>query len=218
MNEKIKIAIVDYGVGNLYSLIGAFKFFGVEAEVTEDVKILENADGIVIPGVGSFEAGMRGLELRGLTETVKNIAKSNKPILGICLGAQLLLTEGYEFGIFKGLDIIKGKVVKFPKLENNEKVPQIGWNTIFPNEDDSWDKTILKSFSTDNQVYFVHSYVMEPELKENALAFSNYGGHVFCSVVKKGNIYGCQFHPEKSGQVGLKIIENFINLIIYEKN
>lgn len=218
MNEKLKIVIVDYGVGNLYSLIGAFKFLGVEAIVTEDAMILEDADGIVIPGVGSFEAGMRGLELRGLVEAIKNFAKSNKPILGICLGAQLLLTKGYEFGAFKGLDIIQGKVVKLPELENNEKIPQIGWNTIFSNENNSWDATILNLFNKNDQVYFVHSYIMEPEDKENVLALSTYGGHVFCSVVKKGNIYGCQFHPEKSGRVGLKIIENFINLTIYEKN
>lgn len=213
MSHDLKIAIVDYGVGNLYSLIRAFNFFGVEAVITEDAKILEKADGIILPGVGSFEAGMRGLEIRGLTETIRNLAKDDKPVLGICLGAQIMLTEGHEFGIFKGLDIIKGKVVHFPILVDNEKVPHIGWNTISPRKGDSWSDTILDPFDKNDQVYFVHSYILEPESKENILALTTYGNHTFCSAVKKGNIYGCQFHPEKSGTVGLKLIENFINLI-----
>lgn len=218
MSKNLKIVIVDCGVGNLCSLIRAFKFFGVEAIVTEDAKMLEDADGIVIPGVGSFESGMKGLGLRGLTETVKNIAVSNKPMLGICLGAQLMFSEGCEFGIFSGLDIIKGKVIHFPNLIDNEKVPHIGWNTISPFKENSWSDTILESFNRNDKVYFVHSYVLKPESEENILALSTYGGHTFCSVIKKGNIYGCQFHPEKSGQAGLKIIENFINLTIYEKH
>src|SRR3989344_1167305 len=105
MKDKLKIAIVDYGVGNLYSLIRAFEFFGLKTIITEDTKELKEADAIILPGVGSFEAGMRGLKIRGLIETIKKIAENNKPILGICLGAQLMLSEGHEFGIFKGLDI-----------------------------------------------------------------------------------------------------------------
>lgn len=218
MNNKIKLAIIDYGVGNLYSLIRAFKFFGLEAVVVEDPDTLDKADGVVLPGVGSFEAGMRGLRIRGLENKIIAIAASGKPVLGICLGAQIMLTQGHEFGILKGLDIIKGMVVHFPALADKEKVPHIGWNTIFPYRGDSWPGTIFNSFNKKDQVYFVHSYILEPESKENILALSTYGGYTFCSAVRKGNIYGCQFHPEKSGQVGLKIIENFINLIKYEKN
>lgn len=213
MSKKVKIAIIDYGVGNLYSLIGAFTFLGVEAIVTEDAKTLEQADGVVIPGVGSFEAGMRGLQLRGLVEVVKKIAKSNKPMLGICLGVQLMLSEGHEFGIFKGLGIMKGKVLHFPPLAGNEKVPQIGWNTIVPPKNGAWENTILNSCDQKSQVYFVHSYVLEPESSENVLAFSTYGGHTFCSAMRKGNIYGFQFHPEKSGAAGLELINNFITLV-----
>src|SRR3989338_7201535 len=152
---------------------------------------------------------MRGLKIRGLKEKVKEFAGKNKPVLGICLGAQILLTQGSEFGTHEGLDIIKGKVVHFPELNEHEKIPHVGWNTVQMLNTDS----ILKSVKENDHFYFVHSYALEPEAKENILAQTVYGGHTFCSAVKKGNIYGCQFHPEKSGKVGLKIIENFINLI-----
>jgi imidazole glycerol-phosphate synthase subunit HisH len=207
-----KIAIIDYGVGNLHSIVRAFNHFGEEPIITEDVDTLKSADAVVLPGVGSFEAGMRGLEVRGLVDTVKEIAESGKPMLGICLGAQLLLSEGHEFGVFQGLGVIPGKVVHFPTLAENEKVPHIGWNNIFPHRS-SWQGTILDSTGKDDQVYFVHSFILEPESEENIFALTEYGGHKFCSAVKKGNIYGCQFHPEKSGQVGLKIFDNFIKLV-----
>lgn len=212
MNKKIKIAIVDYGVGNLYSLVRAFRFFGIEAVITEDIETLNQADGIVLPGVGSFEAGMRGLKIRGLVDIIKESANNNKPMLGICLGAQLMMTEGYEFGTFKGLDIIEGKVIHFPVLANNEKVPHVGWNTISPIEKGSWSNTILESSKKNDQVYFVHSYIFKPKHGDNILSTTTYGDHTFCSAIKKGNIYGFQFHPEKSGMVGLNLINNFIKL------
>jgi len=218
MKNDLKIAIVDYGVGNLYNLVRAFEFFGIKAIITEDSKILKEADAIVLPGVGSFEAGMRGLEIRGLVETIKETAETGKPMLGICLGAQLMLSEGHEFGTFKGLNIIEGKVVNFPNLDNNEKVPHVGWNTIFPKKEGSWKNTMLDFFDRNNSFYFVHSYILEPTQEENIFALTKYGGHTFCSIIKKGNIYGCQFHPEKSGEVGLKLINNFINLIKNGKN
>lgn len=216
-NRDKKIAIIDYGVGNLYSLVRAFRFFKVEPRLAEEPAALDGIDAMVLPGVGSFAAGMRGLKIRGLAEKVKAIAGENKPVLGICLGAQLLLSRGYEFGDHAGLDIIKGEAVHFPALAEHEKIPQVGWNTIKTLNADSQDN-ILKIVKENDHFYFVHSYVLEPEAKENILAQTEYGGHTFCSAVKSGNIYGCQFHPEKSGQAGLKIIENFINLISYGKN
>lgn len=207
--KRKKIAIIDYGVGNLYSLLKAFKHFGADAFITESAEDILSSDAVVLPGVGAFKSGMEGLKIRGLIKTVRDYAKTEKPMLGICLGAQLILSKGYEFGESGGLNIIKGKVVKFPKLK--EKVPHIGWNEIYGNK--KWDKTILENIKKNSDVYFVHSYILKPDKKEDILSLAKYGDYEFCSAIKRGNIYGCQFHPEKSGKLGLKIIENFINLI-----
>lgn len=217
MSNNFKIDVVDYGVGNLYSLVKIFQLLGANVTVSEDASPLSKADAIVLPGVGSFEAGMRGLETRGLVDALKKMAEQDKPILGICLGAQIMLSEGHEFGVFKGLDIVKGKVVKFPPLKEKEKVPHVGWNNICINQKIS-KPTILQGINKENRVYFVHSYVMEPESNNNILATSDYGEHRFCSVINKKSIYGCQFHPEKSGKVGIKIIKNFIDYARNRKN
>lgn len=198
-----KITIIDYGVGNLHSLRRAFGFFGIPACVSEDAEEILNSDAIVLPGVGSFEAGMRGLKVRGLADAVKTFASSGKPVLGICLGAQILLSEGREFGVFEGLGIIPGKVERFSELINGEKIPHVGWNKVSSSGGDMWNKDF----------YFVHSYVLRPDKKEHVFGLTAYGGREFCSIVKKGNIYGTQFHPEKSGEAGLEIIKNFIKLV-----
>ena len=208
--KKIKnptIAIVDYGVGNLYSLKKACLKFADKIEITDDPIVIEKADAVILPGVGSFQAGMDGLKKRGLIGAVKKIAASGKPVLGICLGAQLMLERGYEFGEFKGLGIIPGKVVIFTKL-NNAKIPQIGWNKV----KFSSNKNLFKSLKQNPYLYFVHSYILKPSERNSVLAETKYGNLTFCSAIKKGNIYGTQFHPEKSGEVGLKIISNFIKL------
>ncbi len=211
---KKNIAVVDYGVGNLHSLIKAFNHFSHNTFITEEINDLESADALVLPGTGAFQSGMEGLEIRGLIKTIKDFAKTGKPMLGICLGAQLLMSEGYEFGRFKGLDIIPGKVMKFPdNLHLDTKIPHIGWNEIISPKKDSWGETILSSLNEHSNVYFVHSYIFKPSKKENILAYAEYGNLKFCSAIRKGNIYGCQFHPEKSGQTGLNIIENFINIV-----
>ena len=211
--KQPKITIIDYGVGNLSSLKRAFAFCGVDAFISEDAGEILSSDAVVLPGVGSFEAGMRGLRVRGLADKVKEFALKNKPILGICLGAQLLFTKGYEFGESDGLDIIPGKVVRFPLLQDNEKIPQVGWNGVFAPNGRSWENSILGNLPENFSAYFTHSYILEPDVKENVLGLTNYGGKEFCSVVKAGNVYGLQFHPEKSGKVGLEIIRNFKNSI-----
>lgn len=212
-NKKAKknIAIVDYGVGNLYSLAKAFNHFGHNAFITEETGDIDSADALVLPGTGAFQSGMEGLEIRGLVKPIKDFAKTGKPILGICLGAQLLMSEGYEFGKFKGLNIIPGKVVRFENLK--EKVPHIGWNEIYFPDRRKRQNSIFKKIEGDSDVYFVHSYVLEPKNRNHILALTKYGGVEFCSAIQKDSVYGCQFHPEKSGEAGLQIIKNFIELI-----
>ena len=206
------IVIIDYGVGNLQSLKKAFAHFGVDAAVSEDPKDITAAQALVLPGVGSFEAGMRGLKLRGLVESVKECAAAGKPILGICLGAQLLLAKGYEFGEFAGLGIIPGEVVRFNEKDVREKIPEVGWNKVYASEKTQWKESIFTAFKAGEkpEMYFTHSYILVPEKKEHVFAQTTYGGKEFCSVMRKGNIYGCQFHPEKSGEAGLRLIEQFI--------
>lgn len=205
-----KISIVDYGVGNLGSLLNAFKHFGCDARLTTSAKTIKESDAVVLPGDGSFKWGMGGLKSRHLSNTIKEFAKTKKPLLGICLGAQIMMTLGYEFGKSNGLDLIGGKVVKFPRLAQPAKIPHIGWSAIESGK--AWKGTILDSVKSGSEVYFVHSFILEVDKKSEILATSTYGGVKFVSVVRCGNIYGCQFHPEKSGEVGLGIIKNFIAL------
>ena len=212
MKKSPKIAVIDYGLSNLYSISKALGRFADKVFITDELSGLNSADAVVLPGVGAFEAGMDGLKLRGLTDGIKKFADFGKPILGICLGAQLMLSRGYEFGVFDGLDLIKGEVVKFPETLK-EKIPQIGWNEIYPPKLDQWNKTIFDFSGKDVNMYFIHSYIMKPEKSENILALSDYAGFEFCSAVSHKNIYGCQFHPEKSGKTGLEIIKNFVNIL-----
>lgn len=208
-----RIIIVDYGVGNLFSLKNAFDLFCANVVISEDEVDLINADAIVLPGDGSFKAGMQGLEVRGIKKAVLDFAKSKKPILGICLGVQIMLGRGYEFGEFAGLGLISGKVVPFPRLAKGFKIPHIGWNKIYSRKNDLWRDTILSSAPQNSEVYFVHSYVLEPEDPKKILALSRYGGFEFCAAIRSENIYGCQFHPEKSGEIGLNMIKNFVDLV-----
>ena len=204
-----KVVIVDYGVGNLYSLRKACAKFTENAVVSEDSDVISSADAVILPGVGAFKTGMEGLKKRNLVKVVKKFAASGKPILGICLGAQLMLEKGYEFGEFDGLGLIPGKVVLFSRIKN-AKIPQIGWNKL-----KFYKKSrLFDSLKSESYVYFVHSYILKPANQSNILAETSYGGYEFCSVIKNGNAYGTQFHPEKSGVAGLKIIENFIKLAL----
>ena len=205
-----KISIIDYGIGNLYSITKACKKLGAEIVITDDASIIKDSSALILPGVGSFGAGIDGLKRRGLVGIIKKFADSGRPILGICLGAQLLMSKGFEFGEFDGLDIVPGKVIKFGKLSPGTKIPHIGWNGIVVNGSERG--TIFGSLGKNPYFYFVHSYVMKPDDSKNIFAVTNYGGSSFCSIIKQGNIYGCQFHPEKSGPAGLKLISNFIKL------
>lgn len=212
-NNKI-IAVVDYGLGNLFSITKALSLFTDTSVVTDDAQTLLSADAVIIPGVGAFAVGMEGLLSRGLVDPLKQIAGSGRPILGICLGAQLMLETGFEFGEHKGLGIIPGRVERFsPQVAQNMKIPHVGWNTLSRPKAAFWKGTILEGLRDEEMVYFVHSYIMIPDNPLNSLGQAEYGGHEFCAVTKHENVYGTQFHPEKSGETGLRIIHNFIRTI-----
>jgi len=211
MKMNPNIAIVDYGVGNLWSVLKAVCRFASTACVTEEKEIIEAADAIILPGVGTFKAGMDGLAVRGLIDPVQSAAKRGVPILGICLGAQLLLERGHEFGKHQGLGLIKGEVVQFPELPQGVKIPAVGWQEVMPSETEA--ARMLFADIEKPSMYFVHSYLLVPQKTADVLATTEYGGYTYCAVVGKGNIYGTQFHPEKSGEAGLQLIQNFINNI-----
>jgi len=208
----MKIVIIDYGLGNVKSIYSAFKSQGIEPILSNDSEVIFNADGIVLPGVGAYSHAMKNLKKYNLVKIIKNYAKTEKPILGICLGMQLLLEESEEFGITKGLGLIKGRVVKIPISNTFQtKLPNINWSAIKPNFL-KWDKTILKNISLNSEMYFIHSYVAKLENENEVLSVTDFHNVIFCSALKKGNIYGFQFHPEKSSKLGLKIIKNFIKI------
>ncbi|MDP2168470.1 MAG: imidazole glycerol phosphate synthase subunit HisH [Thermodesulfovibrionales bacterium] len=196
------IAIIDYGMGNLRSVEKGFQKVGADARVVTDPKAIDDADGVVLPGVGAFKDCMRNLSDLNLTDAVLKAIRKGKPFLGICLGLQVLFSESEEFGTCKGLDIFKGKVLRFP--HNELKVPHMGWNSInIKNR-----PPILDGVPDRGYVYFVHSFYVEPEDKGIVAATTDYGLE-FTSMVWKDNIFATQFHPEKSQSLGLKILKGF---------
>jgi len=179
---------------------------------------LKTAEGVILPGVGAFGDGMSRLEQRGFIEPLKRYAAGGKPLLGICLGMQFLFSRSEEFGMHNGLDLIGGEVVRLPRAkirdEFNYKIPHIGWNGLLkPSGAVVWPDTILDGIDEHAQAYFLHSFAAVPEDSSNILAHVGYGGNLVAAVVKKGNIYGCQFHPEKSRGTGIRILRNFVNIV-----
>lgn len=201
------IGIVDYGVGNLFSLQSSFKMIGQEAVVTGDEKVLAQADRIILPGVGAFEDAARKLKESGMEQAVRNEAAKGKPLMGICLGMQLLFDKSYEYGEHKGLGLIKGVVKDLKEdIPSDLKVPHIGWNSLSFRK----DTPLFKYINDGDFVYFVHSFYAS-ECEESILATCEYGTEVTAAVCE-GNVYGCQFHPEKSGSVGLNILRAFCEI------
>lgn len=198
------IAIIDYGMGNLRSVQKGFEHTGHEAVVTRDAKTILNADKVVLPGVGAFSDCMKNLDQYGLLDAVHRSINSGKPFLGICLGLQLLFTESEEFGISKGLNIIKGRVERFKIQDSKFKVPHMGWNSL------SFKKrpSALADVPENSQVYFVHSFHVVPEDKSVIATTTPYGIE-FVSSIWKDNILAVQFHPEKSQKLGLSILKRF---------
>jgi len=201
------IAIMDYGVGNLFSLVSSLKSIGAEAVVTDREEVIAAADKIILPGVGAFGDARRKLAETGMDKLILEEAKKGKPIMGICLGMQLLFEKGYEYGVHEGLGLLKGEVVSMQGVVPADyKIPHIGWNgLIFKKEN-----PLFRYIQDGDHVYFVHSYYAK-NCDESLLATAEYGPELTAAVAKD-NIYGCQFHPEKSGSAGLNILRGFADL------
>ena len=199
------IAIIDYGAGNIFSVKNALDYLGLESRLVSDIDSVKSADAVILPGVGAFPAAMKKLEATGLVDTIKEEA-AKKPFLGICLGMQLIFEKGYEFEETDGLGLIGGSVIKME--EPDLIIPHMGWNKL----EKLNDCPLLANVGDNEYVYFVHSYKAECEDK-NIAAYSEYGGRVPALVYDGKYVYGAQFHPEKSGETGLKILRNFAGLI-----
>lgn len=200
-------AIIDYGVGNLFSLQSSFAAIGEQACVTRDPDVLKKADRLVLPGVGAFKDARQALKESGLEETVLQLVRNGKPLLGICLGMQMLFDRDYEDGIHEGLGLIPGEVRPISEtIEKGLKIPQIGWNALaFRNR-----SRLFRYIKEGDYVYFVHSY-HATGCESSTTAVTEYGGRLTASV-EKNNVFGCQFHPEKSGDVGLNILRAFVEV------
>ena len=202
-----KIAIIDYGAGNLHSVRKAFSFLGATTEILEVAPKDKNFDALVLPGVGNFGAGMEELEKRGFDEFVRNWLQEDRPFLGICLGLQFLFEESEECPGRPGLGILQGKIVRFP-FDSERKVPQIGWNIVKAKDHAN---PLFQGLGENPYFYFVHSYYCVPKEKETIASTTCYGPE-YCSSIKKGNAFAVQFHPEKSQQIGLTLLKNFLSI------
>jgi glutamine amidotransferase len=213
-----KVALIDYGLCNLLSVSRAFRYCGFEPYLVSSPEEIRQATRMILPGVGAFEMGMAGLRTRGLIEPILDYAKSGRPLLGICLGMQMLFDESEEFGVHPGLGLISGRVTAIPNTTADgrpHKIPHIGWAPLeLPAESrsDRWAASIFSTISPGDSVYFVHSFTASPSNLENRLSDSLYNGRRISAGVQSGKIFGCQFHPEKSGETGLRIIRAFMGL------
>lgn len=199
------IAIIDYGMGNLRSVAKAFEKVGAGVCVTRDADVIQHADKVVLPGVGAFKKCMENLAAFGLIEVVKQTILADKPFLGICLGFQLLFEQSEEFGPAAGLGVLSGKVRLFK--DRAVKIPHMGWNQLTQTSQTS----VLKGIPDGAEFYFVHSYYVDPADPKLIATTTDYGGE-FCSSIARGNLFACQFHPEKSQTLGLRLIQNFAEM------
>lgn len=199
------VAIIDYGVGNLFSLKSSLKHIGAQSIITADENELKSAERVILPGVGAFGNAVEGLKDRGLDKLIKSLAQIGKPILGICLGMQILYERSFEFSENSGLGIIPGDIISLADKvgDSSLKIPHMGWNNITFKEDSIFPQ------AGDKYVYYVHSFYAP--VNDYTIASSKYGDAEITGIVKKDNVFGMQFHPEKSGDYGLSLLESFVN-------
>ncbi|MBN1059495.1 imidazole glycerol phosphate synthase subunit HisH [Clostridium botulinum] len=204
------IVIIDYGMGNLKSISNALNNLEIENKISSDKDEIENSKGIILPGVGGFKDAMCNIKEKSLDTLIKKEAENGKPLFGICLGMQLLFEKGFEGYEEEGLGLLKGNIVKLKEDKNNNvKIPHIGWNSLIYNKNDEFCKCVEEG----NFVYYVHSYYAQEYDANDLVAYSEYGINKIPGVVRHKNIIGAQFHPEKSGDVGLRLLKNFGELI-----
>lgn len=214
----IPVTILDYGIGNILSVRRAFESFGARVQLTDNPDEVTKAQILVLPGVGAFADGMQGLRDRNLIGAIQEYAETGRFFMGICLGMQMMMDESEEFGNYQGLGLIPGKVKAIEHTTVDgipHKIPHIGWNHLrLPQGKDYswWEDSILSGLTEQDTAYFVHSFTAVPADERYRLADTYYGGRLIAAVIRKNNLYGCQFHPEKSGTVGLTIIRNFMEL------
>lgn len=213
-----RVTIIDYGIGNILSVSRAFEYCGADIILSDAAEEIRAADYLVLPGVGAFADGMQGLRERNLIGAIQQYCAQSRPFMGICLGMQMMLDESEEFGRHQGLGLIAGKVAAIEHTTTGgepHKVPHIGWNRLaLPQgkERSWWNETILADTDEGDAAYFVHSFTAIPRDPDCRLADTYYGGRLISAAIRKGYTYGCQFHPEKSGQIGLRMIESFLKL------
>jgi glutamine amidotransferase len=211
MNNNLKkVIIIDYQLGNLFSVKQACDTVGINAKISSNREDILKADALILPGVGAFIEAMNNLKKYGLDTAIQNKVNGGTPIFGICLGQQLLFTESEEFGAGKGLNLISGIIKRFPEAieEKKVKVPHIAWNTIFKLNQE-WESTALRDLNNNDFMYFIHSYYVKPNNDACILTLTNYDGIEFCSAVLRNNILATQFHPEKSADKGISIYKNW---------
>jgi len=214
--EPARVAVIDYGVGNLFSVERACERVGLGARITSDADVVASADAVILPGVGAFGDAMIALDRLGMSDALREAATAGTPVLGICLGLQLLMERSYEFGTHEGLALIPGDVVPFDHPREGDrilKVPHVGWNRVWCAREGAWDDTLMSGTADGIHQYFVHSYYVQPSDARNVAAVTRYGDTEFCSAARVGSVFACQFHPERSGPQGIKMYERFAAMV-----
>ena len=209
------VTILDYGIGNILSVSRGFEAIGAKVILASNIEGIYDAERLILPGVGAFAKGIEQLKKNNFDESIIDVANHCKPLLGICLGMQFLMDSSEEFGNTNGLGLIPGKVIPIPPQDiagESLIVPHIGWNALETSFNKSWDNTLLANTPLKSNVYFVHSFFSKPNDDDHLLAHCIYGGNDLSAVISKDNVMGCQFHPEKSGEIGLNILKTFLSI------